>query len=352
MLHWGMRSPPKLSHRKKRDYWCVVYRGKETYLGKDESESREKYFRWISEVWSADQSLLAEHRRKKASAQHAISVSDLRERFLASVEAERQNRMVRDYRYCLNHLSPLDNTPAQSIRPVTLEGIKRSLADKNLKPTTINHIIGATKTMLRWAARHDLVEPVDLSSVRQVRVAKKVLKVPGIEAVQASLTEAQQKDPRLEPWIALNYLAAMRPSEVARMAAGEYEWYDHGIAVMQGKSTWKRDELRYILLSEEALVWLPLLQPHWQTWESYSKRVSKMTKLPGPRVLRSWAASHLRRIGVGRGDIERALGHSTSGRQLWEYMEEDLPQVRAEVSRLSLQSPSDRLCGLPARKRT
>jgi dUTPase len=110
------------------------------------------------------------------------------------------------------------------------------------------------------------------------------------------------------PWLALNYLAALRPSEVVRLVRGEGEWIERGLFQPRISKTFRDGRTpRVYVLSEEAMMWLQHARPEWAHMKAYGTAVRRACGPGLPHPLRHSAAQHLSDLGVRavmtRGDV-------------------------------------------------
>lgn len=338
-----MRRPPKLSLHKSRNVWFVKFRGKFFYFTKHKAESEQRYAVWISEHWTP--AVSAEIQRKQTRREE-LGLLELTEAYLSWVRQQHSQKLMKDYR---NYLRPLmrygDITAvARHLRPSDIdvplmESLKVDMLKAGYAPRSVNHTLKSVSRLLRWGLRMQLLTSApDLSLVTPARVPAPQPQAGSHRDLLRLLYLARYGDPRLVPWLVVNYLACLRPSELPRLVrqASTHGVDSSGVVQIEGKTTYKTGQPRYVLLSEEALSWLHVAEPHWVHWESYSKRVNKICKSGGPRKLRSWGATHLRQAGVPLPDIRTILGHSEGGAVV-HYVERDFAAVRHYLDRITVR---------------
>lgn len=206
-------------------------------------------------------------------------------------------------------------------------------------PRTIAHDLGAVKTMLSWGADNlpGQVPQLNLRAVRKPRLPPPRPSPLDPATVRRFIEHCERADPRLGPWLRVNYLTFARPSEVVRLVAGSGVWepavgagggsggggvVDRAIfRLYESKSYHATGEPRRLVVSDGARMWLECCRPHWSRLDSYSAAVRRCLGpsrvrppwLPsGPRVLRHSAASNLHRLGVERSACDLLLGHLPS----------------------------------------
>ena len=101
-------------------------------------------------------------------------------------------------------------------------------------------------------------------------------------------------EPDLEPWLSLQYLAALRPSEVPRLVLGQGDWHEPELGrfvfKMRGKTSARTRQARYIVLSPEAMAWLDRARaghsggpgPRWKSADGYGHALGDLWADPPP----------------------------------------------------------------------
>ncbi len=331
-----MRQPPRLSLHKRTGVYFVKFQRKFTYFTKDPGESQGLYVQWLSDVWGPVTAAVS------SGPTVETRLLELSELYLTHVRLTMSHKLMADYRGYLKPALRFKKGAAAGLRVTDvnaqfLNALQHSMLADEYKPRTVNHTLKAVVRMIRWAEDQELIPATSLPKrVNLVPVSKPQPKALPPSVVVDWLRDAGEKDSRLVPWLALNYLAAMRPSELPRLIRGEGEKISEGVVAITGKSTHKTGEPRYVLLSEEARGWLEVAEPCWKRWESYSSRVRSLSRYGGPRRLRSWAATHLRQQGVPLPDVRVILGHAESG-SIVHYVESDFSAALSGVDRISVR---------------
>lgn len=240
---------------------------------------------------------------------------------------------------------------------------------ETLGPKTKAHDTSAVRRLLAYGARLRVAPRLDLTVLRPPRVRKSVPEpLPRTtirDRVQALQREGHQA---LAAWLAVNYLCALRPSEVVRIAHGQAVPVDlpadaDGPAVpgallelREHKTADSTGAPRVVYVSDEAMTWLPHVRPlplervrarsapprvH-ELLNRYA-RAARLRGAPGwPHRLRDSAASHLLALPGPDGrpadqeDVRLVLGHQPIG-ELPRYGRRTPRALRALTSRLSLR---------------
>lgn len=337
---WAMRPPPKLSVHKATGVHCVTWKGRRIYFSKDASESHKEYAKWIASVWAPAAAAMPskqDHREDR--------LLELTELYLSDVRLTKSHALMSSYRSYLKPALAFKHGSASRLRvnditPQFLHALSHDMLANGYMPRSVNHTLKAVARMIRWAEDQELVQSSRLPSrIKLVPVQKPQPRASAPSVVVEWLRESQEKDPRLTPWLALNYLAVLRPSELPRVVGGHGEWIAEGVLAIEGKSTHKTGLPRYVLMSPEAKEWLAVAEPCWKTWQSYSARVREKCRFGGPRRLRAWAATHLRQQGVPLPDVRVALGHSESGAVV-HYVESDFSAALTGLDRITVRPVS------------
>jgi integrase len=228
----------------------------------------------------------------------------------------------------------------ETIRARHLHLLVMEMQKIGLAPKTVNHDIIAVKGMLRWAMDLEYMPVMTLEVVKTLPTGPPPDKSLAAARVRSIILD--ELDPKREqPWAAINYLCAMRPSEVVRVVQGDGRWLEPGaeagfFELDRGKMDFRTRQKRVILFSEEALEWLGVCRRIWSRLDSYSTVVRAACGV-GPSRFRHSAAKHLHWAGVPRGDVDLLLGHVLRGVTLT-YTPIDHESLRAKISLLSLRS--------------
>lgn len=348
-----MRVPSLRLHA--RGVWFCRFGGRDHYFTRDRAESQALYLELLDRRWVPYASA-----RQRSMPADKVTIVEASELYLADVLTNLGKRRMGAYRnYLAEFIRAWGALPLKNLNAQMLGAMKSDLAAAGRAPRTVNHAIKAVRRMYSFAADHFQMERrADLSKVKLLKVPRPVPKAPQLAGVVGLIMAATEPghprsagwkatnrypqaprppDPRLRPWLALNYLACLRPSELVRLVHGHGQWIHRGVFEMTSKVQKSDGEnYRYVVLSEEALGWLSLAAPAWRTWEAYSKALRDIVGPGGPRRLRSWGATHLRRAGISRAEIGAVLGHEQDG-SLRNYVEEDWVQLRRVASRLTLR---------------
>jgi site-specific recombinase XerD len=316
--------PPKLSLHPRGVYF-VKFKGKFTYFSKDKRQSEVDYLAWVQSVWLPAQN-------SKPTRDKEYTVLDMVELYLSWVHQNRAKSLFMSYRSYLRPLVAMAPTlPLRQVDTQLCEALKQDMVVAGYKPATVNHTLKAIRRMVRWGNTQGLVQTLP-PQAEALAIPKKMSLSLSIGAVTSLLRSG---DTEIQTWLVLSYLTCARPSEIVRLAHGDGEWLPCGrIFRTRSKVGGRTGYDRFLLFSEEALTWVPHLQPRWSTHDSYGKAVRKLG-MGGPRQLRSAGASHLRAAGVSYKDIRVILGHTEAGAVV-HYVEEDFSTVLPFLDRLSV----------------
>lgn len=333
-LLFSMPNVNQPSFRKRRDgRYVTKWAGVERFLGRERDAAWAKYLEEL-DAWNA-------WRRAKEAARRPppqqIDVMTLAEDFVAAKEAEAGDAAGRYYRKHLKRFVDPENAygawPAEQVKAAHLLDLKLDMLDAGFARKTVNHDLTAVKAMLQHGMDRELIPPVNLSRVRKLPLGPVESKAVSLEAVTLVVYAAPEQ---LRPWLAVNYLAGCRPSEMPRLVHGEGEWVEEGIFRLdRGKMDARAAMKRHIVLTDRALAWLEQCRPLWKNLLSYSaacryalgpisehlwRRRYPAQEFPpirmkehcgpgGPGRLRHSCKTHLRAAGVSERDAELILGH-------------------------------------------
>lgn len=325
------QQPPKLRRHKNGQYF-VRYAGKDHYLGRDHVAANREYLNHLK-IWASWRERRNERRlpplRSADTMERAIN------RFLENRLLEGGQERCEFYRKHLKRFQvAFGNELTDTVRPKWVQFLKDDMMRKGYAPRTINHDLQAVKTMLQWSADLEHMPAINLRGIKKLplgEVENKSLPLRYVKQIVFS-----HHDWRLTPWLAINYLCAMRPSEVVRLVNGDGAWERRGVWKMYGKTTAKTKISRRVLFSAEALSWLRHAEPVWSRLDSYSLAVRNACGI-GPHMLRHSAGTHLMQSGVARSDADEILGHYPA-RVSVTYMQPRWPHLRCLMGRISLRT--------------
>ncbi len=322
---------PKLRKHATGQYF-VRWGGKDHYLGRDHSDAHEKYLDQLNQ-WSQWRS--QRNARRLPPMQKAIYVAEIAKHFLRTKELEGGIDRRRYYdKHLSRFLRPFGDVRSELIRPVHIQHLKDELLNAGYAPKTINHDIGAVKSMLDWAAAMEYLQPVSFKAIKKLPLGPPPDKSLPFKTVKTMIKKAPNK---VRPWLALNYLCLMRPSEVIRVVLKQGTWIEEGVYRIKGKMDHRTTLPRHVCFSEEALGWLDKADPVWSRLDSYSQAVRKSCP-HGPGRLRHSAATHLTKLESPppRADIDLLLGH-VPPRVSVTYAHIAWQPLRAMAARLTLE---------------
>ncbi|MFC1763720.1 phage integrase N-terminal SAM-like domain-containing protein [Planctomycetota bacterium] len=144
-------SNPVSYHKHTRQYY-VTRGGRRIYLGVDEEEALEKYYRL---------NLGIESTQPIAPSNRNITVKELANRFMAAQQANWQNpkATLRGYKNWLGRF--LKDHPKMWVSEFTVERFaawKLSLQEREYSPESINHYLGAVRALFNFAEDTEVIE--------------------------------------------------------------------------------------------------------------------------------------------------------------------------------------------------
>jgi len=327
--HLRYSDSPKLRKKSNGGYF-VRWGGKDHYLSTDHETAIDLYTNCEEKglpAWKLWRSSKPEPVRSKL-----LTVDQLADRFLQSRLAEGgEDRRYYFHKHLRRFREANGRIQASHIRPLRLQNLRAKMLGQNFAPKTINHDLGAVKTMYRWASGLEIVPFVDFSGVKPVPLGERPDKTLTPLQVRKMLEVADEK---VRPWLAVNYLTGARPTEVVR-AVGGPNWVGRGLLRVPNKVARRTRQPRILLFSAEALRWFRKCEPHWSRLDSYSSAVRR-TCNDGPHTLRHSAGTHLLRLGVPRSDADAILGHYPPDSSL-RYMPIQWRDLRLLAARLTLR---------------
>lgn len=366
---------PKLS-RHATGVWFCKWGGKTHYFSRDEAASRKAYLAHIQNEylpWREKR----EQDRIEAKASSELLVIELAELFLRHVAATSTMSTLAEYRKDLKrYLALHGRLPAsgkvgrdrtRSVHPALLAAMQADLKTAGYSAATCNHQVTAVKTMFKWGSDMQYCPEINFRGVKLLKRSKRrptYLKPDEVRAIiqragtvrlipldlgkPTGGTPGTLGDPRLVPYLSLQYLTLARRSEVLKLVSGKGYFVDHGLFVLDSHKTQKLTyEDRVLVLSDEALEWLASCERRpdrdtwvlpWQRADSFGKAASTHSEHPSLcRHLRSSAASHLRHLRVRGEYIDLLLGHKIPG-AFGNYVQERYEHLREIVSQLTLRS--------------
>lgn len=376
-----------------RGQWMARWGGKDHYFGTDLAAAERVFLdpqsdhpgalcHWLA--WRASRG-----RPARRPVSRALTVAELAERMLDRYTADGRPDTAR---WFAKHLARwlnvhgearvLDLAVADTARgvfaPPVVPLLNAYLADLGrldppLAQRTLKHDVTAIKRLFNFAADEGLCPAVQWRGVRRLRIPRSAPEDLPPAGVRELIDRGAKADPRLEPWLLLNYHALLRPSETVRVVCAAHAglerapvrdgqgkgrrrradarehrgWFeplyhmgelvsDRGLFVLPDHKTLKGDgPPRFVVLSPQALAALDRAAPVWSTPGSYS-RACKEADIGGlPHVLRDSSASWLHALGAARADVDLLLGHVPRAVSAT-YIREALGPLWAQASRLTL----------------
>lgn len=390
-----MRSYPIPTLRRKGNgVYFVRFAGRDHSLGSDESAARQAYATKIEEwaAWRAGVQAAAQAAASERSTRPGhLSVVQLSKQMLDAYTTEGRPQTARWFARHLKRwlhvhgqqrlLSLAAADPARGVfaPPVValLNAYAADLAGEGrYSPRTINHDMLAVKRLFNYAADQGLAPAVNWRGVRRRPLPRAAPNDLAPALVAELIARAAKADPRLGPWLELNYLAMLRPSEVCAVVcavkcgvhggaervpyadpsrkprvrrsdvhahaghflplrSGRKLLESRGIFELSVHKTLHQGQGRFIVLSPQALAALDRCAPVWSTQNAYAAACRAAGSPKAPSVLRDSGASNLRALGVAREDVDRLLGHAPRGVSA-SYIREAWPHLWRQACRLKL----------------
>ena len=287
--------------------WFTKWGGKNHYFGTDKDAAYERYLESLTQ-WQEWKLSRADAPRERRSRYPTLAV------LIADFLDRKEREFGYDTRYYYDkHLKRavgfFGHLDIDIIRPRHLAEIKDWMIQKRYAPKTICHDLNAFRTLFNWASGLEIAPAVNWKGVKNPPLGPPPDRSKNIAAVRRLVEQAPQP---MGHWLAVTYLALLRPSETVKCVAGEGRWVEAGIFRLdRGKMDYRTSMARHCVFSGPALKRLKRCQPIWSRLDSFSQAVrDELGNGNGPGCLRHSAASHLSRAGVDPADIEILLGHA------------------------------------------
>lgn len=305
--------------------------GKKHYFGKDLPAARLLHAESLRE-WALWQE--ARQQALRLAPQARPLIVDIAERFMNAKQLEGGIDLRRYYaKHLLRFLRLFHSARGNEIRGRNINAVKEFMLQRGYAPKTINHDIGAIKTLMTWAMDQEYIPDINLRAAKKLRLGPPKSRALDFITVYTMIHEAP---PPAQAWLAVTYLTAARPTETVRLVNGLGEWVEQDVfRVSKGKTDQQTREPRHLILSPLARLWLLACEPVWSRLDSYSAGVRRVCGNGGPGALRHSAATFLRRGGTSREDIDLYLGHTPS-RVSRTYTREGFSHLRATARLLVL----------------
>ncbi len=310
--------------------WFTKWGGRNHYFGTDREAAYERYLESLTQwqEWKLSRADAPRERRSRYPTL-AVLIAD----FLDRKERERG---YDTRQYYAKHLKRIEqhsgHLEADLVRPRHLADLKDAMIQHRYAPKTICHDMNSFRTLFNWASAMELVPPLNFKGIKNPPLGPPPDK---------SMTKAQvkrlvaQAPGTMAHWIAITYLALLRPSETVRCVAGEGQWVSTGVFRLdKGKMDDRTSLRRHCVFSGLALKRLRKCEPLWSRLDSFSQAVrDQFGNGYGPGRLRHSAASHLAQAGVDPAKIELLLGHVPK-RLAVTYYQPAFANLRRTASRL------------------
>jgi len=304
-----MRVPQLRKHA--TGQWFARWGGRDHYFGKDKAQAQSKYERSIQEWLTWRQS--KRQARSDARDQARRTLNDIAETFLQAKRLENGGDCEARYERHLRRFRAIyGDIDCTTLKPKHLQLLKTKMIEHGYAPRTVNHDIGTIKTMYNWASALDLAPPISLVGVKEVPCGP--VDNPSLDWPEF-LHGFRRAPDYLQPWVALNYLGCLRPSETIKVVLGQGKWLksNPGIFVLdRGKMDTRAAMRRHCILSPRALAWLQQAEPRYRRLDSYSQAVRDHCGF-GPKAVQKTAATRLvLRHRANPDDVDLLLGHIKS----------------------------------------
>lgn len=325
----NQRTPTLRKHV--RGMWFCRWGGKDHYFGSDRTAAQELYLQSLSE-WAQWRS--SRNAQRLPPMREAVSVAELSKKFLDWKEQQGGTNLRAYYnKHIGRFVAAFSHLRADMIRAAHLQAIKSDMLAAHYAPKTVNHDTVAIKAMLDWASGLEMIPAVALRGVKTLPLGPPKHRAIGLDGVRRMIRTAPDK---LKPWLAINYLCLMRPTEVVRVVHRQGQWVEKGVFRLdRGKMDQRVSVARHICFSREAFSWLRRAETFWARLDTYSAAVRRECGPGGPHPLRHSGATHLLQQGVARADIDLLLGHSP-GRVSVTYAPIAWQPLRELVARITL----------------
>jgi len=326
-----MKAPPKL-HQHHRGQFFVKYAGQRHWLGSDKKVAQIEYADHLRR-WGEWKSKKAETRVRVLPG-GPKRIVDVYDAFIDQRRACVTSYTTVFYEGSLRRfIAVYGRYPADMVRVGEILAFRSDLLSMGLARKTVNHEIGAIKTLMQWGAGMEFMPALPLQAIKALSLPPVPKKGYKLADVRKMMAKAEDK---LKPWIAVNWLTMARPMEMVRLVAREGVFESKGVfRFNESKTSTRSGEPRHLVLSDLALKWLGKSEPLYSRLDSYSRSVRRACGAGGPHPLRHGAASHLHSLGVDRVTVDLILGHLPS-RVSRSYVPIDWPALRPTVSRLTL----------------
>lgn len=312
--------------------WYTRWSEKRFYFGRDPAEAARRFADSL-EQWTAwrDEKQLAFQIKPR----DRVTLAELAEQFLEVKLLEGGPDRKRYYKKHLKaFLTGWGLHDATAITVRNLNTIRNDQLRAGYAPKTVNHDITAMKGLMNWAMDLEHIPPVNLRGCKKLPLGAPPDKSMPVENAWAFIDGAPD---HIRPWLALNYFAVLRPTEVVDIVNGNGSWSESEPGLYRldrSKTEHRTRQPRHVVFSETAKAWLKECRPRWSRLDSYSQAVRDACGPGGPHPLRHSAATHLQLMGVDRASIDLILGH-LPGRVSLTYARIEWQPLREKVALLA-----------------
>ena len=243
----GVREPT--IRQKNNGAYFVRWGGKDHYLSMDRTTAQRLFYSPSSthpgrrSAWLDAKQHLGPKPLRNRRGEHGkpLLLVQAAKRFLESYDDEGRAGPFNYFRYQLSRfmvihgeadlitLTTVDPDRGIYVPPIVplLDAFKKDLrltrsepgadGQSTLSPRTINHDITAVKRLFNWAHEHGLCPAVHWRGVKKLPVRRSLPEDRPFTELMRVMEKLHKVEPLLLPYVALNYLAVARPSEVVSL---------------------------------------------------------------------------------------------------------------------------------------
>lgn len=287
--------------------------GRHIWFGSDPSVAQGRYGSWLSQRAVGTPTAPAPQPAPTINQTAATgpTVRKTAERLFALVDSECGQHERQNIR---NHLKTfVERFGSRVVGTLTADELLAYRSDlaRGRMPESINHSLRRAKRLLRLADfRFDSASLQAMKTVKGGVRKPKAWSVPKVRLIVEKLCPV---NPNLARTLLLAFYCVLRPSEIARVVAGEGEWVSPNVFELAESKTAKRTgQARAVCFSPEALALLKRVEPRSPNFEALRLACKRSKKWVGfaftPHPLRHSAASALIEAGVDVSLVRTALG--------------------------------------------
>jgi|GEM_PF-1857323 hypothetical protein len=248
-----------------RGMWTVRIDGIDHYLGLDRTAAEAQYAQLIAEVAAARadeaEAIAAAHAAAPAgSTRREPTIAQVITAYITQRTAERGRGTARYDRTSLRRLaSTFPKLPLSRLSAPLVAAMAADAQQSGLAPRTVSHELTAIKGLMRWAALNypHIRLAWNRDALPRVRVPRSPRRYQPVAYIAKYILAHEAYDPRIAPWLRLQFLAALRPIETTRIIHGQYEFHrpelgEYVLAIDNKTTGVSAEPLRFVVLSVEA----------------------------------------------------------------------------------------------------